>query len=194
MAVRRARTKDEIVAAAWVLAREQGLTALSLRELGSRVGMRAQSLYSYFPSKHAIYDAMFRQGYEQYLALDPVEIDDAAGDAGVRRAALDGAVQFFDFCTSDPVRHQLLFQRVVPGFEPSTASYALALEAYERGVGKLRTHGITDGAGLDLFTAVITGLVDQQLSNDPGGTRWRRLLEPAVDMLLDHITRRTIPS
>lgn len=190
MAVRRARTIDEILQAAWDLAREQGLTALSLRELGARVGMKAQSLYSYFPSKHAIYDAMFRQGYEQYLALDPVVIDDD-GDDGVRAAALAGAQQFFDFSLSDPVRYQLLFQRVVPGFEPSPESYALAVQAYERGVGQLRARGVTDDAGLDLFTAVLTGLVDQQLANDPGGDRWRRLVEPAVDMLLAHITTRT---
>ena len=29
--------------------------------------MRAQSLYSYFPSKHAIYDAMFAQGNRELL-------------------------------------------------------------------------------------------------------------------------------
>jgi mRNA degradation ribonuclease J1/J2 len=30
----------------------------------------------------------------------------------------------------------------------------------------------------------MTGLTDQQISNDPGGTRWRRLVDRAVDMLL----------
>ena len=39
-----------------------------MRDLGEAVGMRAQSVYSYFPSKDAIYDAMFRQGYEEFLA------------------------------------------------------------------------------------------------------------------------------
>ena len=33
-----------------------------------RVGMRAPSLYSYFDSKHAIYDAMFLQGNLDLLA------------------------------------------------------------------------------------------------------------------------------
>ncbi len=50
---RREATRQEIVDAAWTLAREQGLAGLSLRELARQVGMRAPSLYSYFPSKAA---------------------------------------------------------------------------------------------------------------------------------------------
>ena len=58
---------DEIVAAAREQVREHGLAGLSLRDLGARVGMRAQSLYSYFASKHEIYDAMFAQGNQEFL-------------------------------------------------------------------------------------------------------------------------------
>ena len=62
VALRRKRTEDEIVAAAWDLVHEHGLASLSMRDLGDRVGMKAQSLYSYFASKNDIYDAMFREG------------------------------------------------------------------------------------------------------------------------------------
>jgi hypothetical protein len=44
---------------------------------------------------------------------------------------------------------------------------------------------------LDLWTAVMTGLTDQQISNDPGGTRWTRLVDRAVDMLM---TENTSPA
>ena len=64
---RRDATRAEILEAAWELAREGGLAALSLRDLARRVGMQAPSLYSYFESKHAIYDAMFAQGAQAYL-------------------------------------------------------------------------------------------------------------------------------
>ena len=30
----------------------------------------------------------------------------------------------------------------------------------------------------------MTGLAGQQISNDPGGDRWERLIDRAVDMLL----------
>jgi len=33
--------------------------------------------------------------------------------------------------------------------------------------------------------AVFTGLASQQISNDPGGNRWKRLVDPAVDLLTE---------
>ena len=45
--------------------RAEGLAGLSLRELAKRVGMQAPSLYAYFGSKAAIYDAMFVEGCEE---------------------------------------------------------------------------------------------------------------------------------
>ncbi|MHA6617035.1 TetR/AcrR family transcriptional regulator [Pseudonocardia sp. DLS-67] len=61
-----------ILSAAWDVAREHGLAAPTLREVATRVGMRAPSLYSHFASKHAIFDAMFGQAWEEYdrLAAD----------------------------------------------------------------------------------------------------------------------------
>jgi hypothetical protein len=47
--------------------------------------------------------------------------------------------------------------------------------------------GITDPAAMDLWTAMLTGLTDQQISNDPGGQRWERLIDRAVDMILREI-------
>jgi AcrR family transcriptional regulator len=178
----RDRTRAEILAAAWALVRSQGLAGLSMRDLGGAVGMRAQSVYSYFASKDAIYDAMFRQGYEEFHAW-------IALDAGVepmpplerfRRMAH----RFFDFCTADAVRYQLLFQRTIPGFEPSPQSYAVALTALEALADEFAAAGITDPAAVDLATAVFTGLTSQQIANDPGGDRWDRLVDRAVAMLL----------
>jgi AcrR family transcriptional regulator len=180
---RRQETVDEIVAAAWEQVREGGLSGLSMRDLGARVGMRAQSLYSYFASKHDIYDAMFLEGNEAFLEWmrDGSEPGTSAADhvAGARRAAH----RFFEFCVSDPVRYQLLFQRTIPDFVPSERSYAVAQVAYELAVDRLGRVGI-DQSGVDLWTAMLTGLVAQQLSNDPGGDRWSALVDRAVDMLL----------
>ena len=66
---RHATTRREIIAAAWTLAEEVGVAGISLRDLAGAVGMRAPSLYTYFPSKDAIYDAMFTEGYEAMSAL-----------------------------------------------------------------------------------------------------------------------------
>jgi len=90
------------------------------------------------------------------------------------------------------VRFQLLFLRTIPGFVPSEASYAIALQSLEQMRERLRALGVDDEAASDMWTAVMTGLVSQQIANDPGGDRWLRLLDPAVDMLLAHTSvRRT---
>jgi hypothetical protein len=47
--------------------------------------------------------------------------------------------------------------------------------------------GVRGGRALDLWTALLTGLTDQQISNDPGGDRWTSLVDDAVDMLLAHL-------
>jgi AcrR family transcriptional regulator len=182
-ALRREATKAEILEAAWDLVREHGLAALALRDLAERVGMRAPSLYQYFPSKHAIYDAMFRQGTQQALEAMAVPID--TSDA---RAALgEIARRMFEFSTSDPARMQLLFQRTLPGFEPTPEAYAPAIEMHALVAGLLESLGIPDPDAMDLWTAAISGLVNQQLANDPGGDRWGRLVDRTVDMFLAYM-------
>jgi AcrR family transcriptional regulator len=180
--IRHEATRREILDGAWELARAHGLAGVSLRDLARRVGMQAPSLYSYFPSKAAIFDAMFAEGngelLERLRAL-PRPRDD-------RRLLLAGARAFVAFCVEDPVRYQLLFQRTIPDFEPSPDSYAEALAILDVAREQLGSIGITDAAALDLWTALVTGLVDQQLSNDPGGDRWTGLLPRAVDMFLAH--------
>ena len=65
---RHAATTREILDAAWGLARERGLAGWALRDVAEAVGMRAPSLYGYFDSKNALYDAMFADGYAELLA------------------------------------------------------------------------------------------------------------------------------
>lgn len=188
-AERHAATRVEIVAAAWQLVRAEGLAGLSLRDLAGRVGMRPPSLYSYFGSKAEIYDAMFAEGYQQYL-----DAYDTLARPKAKRDRFRVNLRFFvEFATADPARYQLLFQRTIPGFVPSPASMALAELAYQRTVVEpLAELGITDGRFADLVTAIGTGLSDQQISNDPGGDRWLRLVDAAADLLLSHslVTKR----
>lgn len=186
---RHEETRAEIIAAAWDLARRDGLGALSLRDVAGAVGMRAPSLYNYFASKHAIYDAMFAEGYAALLALAVGAAPDA-GDGQVSPEARFrlAARQFLEFCLDDPVRYQLLFQRTIPEFEPSTDAYALSQRALAELRHAVEVLDVADpSAAVDLWTAVMAGLTAQQISNDPGGDRWARLLDDAVDMFLAHV-------
>ncbi|MEU0572133.1 TetR/AcrR family transcriptional regulator [Nonomuraea sp. NPDC005983] len=179
---RHERTKAEILEAAWQIARTEGLAGLTLRDVARKVGMRAPSVYSYFDSKNAIYDAMFAQGCQEFLRRGSrlVVTGDPQADLRV------GSRMFIEFCTEDPVRYQLLFQRTIPGFEPSTGSYALAVQALETIRARLVEIGIDDPAALDMLTALTTGLADQQISNDPGGDRWLKLIDEAMEMFFAH--------
>ena len=182
---RREATRREIVDAAWALAQEQGLTEFTLRDVAERVGMRAPSLYTHFESKHAIYDAMFGQGWSDYerVAVAELPLLPQAPRAAVRRMAR----VFFDFAIANPARHQLLNQRTVPGFEPSPESYAPAIRVLEMGRQLFRDVGLSDGGDFDIWVALIGGLVNQQLANDPGGTRWSALLDRAIDIWSDGV-------
>jgi hypothetical protein len=51
----------------------------------------------------------------------------------------------------------------------------------------LAAQNVTRQADVDLCVAVIGGLIDAQLANDPGGDRWSRLLDRAIDMLADNL-------
>ncbi len=190
---RRARrheeTKAAIVDAAWEVAREKGVAGLSLSDVATRVGMRVPSLYSYFASKNAIYDAMFAQGNDEFIKFIK---DRQASLPKNPRERLRGAFHiYFDFCTQDPVRYQLLFQRTIPDFEPSEASYAKAIEVLRLFREDLASIGLAgDQQDEDLLTALSSGLVDQQVANDPGGDRWARLVDTVADMAYDHVMKK----
>jgi AcrR family transcriptional regulator len=177
---RRRSARDAIVEAAWALVRREGLAGLSLRELARQAGITTPTVYAYFDSKNAIYDAMFGQAATVFAdtMAEPCECDDP------RDLLVEGVRRFFEFCTNDSARYLLLFQRTLPGFEPSPESYAPAVRALDGAKEWLALNGITDERHIDMWTALVTGLVDQQVSNDPGGDRWTRLIDDSLGMFL----------
>lgn len=186
---RRARV-EQIRSVAWELARRDGIAAISLRELADRVDMRQPSLYNYFPSKAALYDAMFAAGFQQLLD----EREQLVLDDDPLIALRQGCRHFIDFCVRDPTRYQLLFQHSIPGFHPSAESMAIAERALAFLQHWLERAGVTDPAGLDLMRALLLGVAGEQIANEPGGQRWVRwtdtLVEVTVDVIQRHATTR----
>ena len=184
MAERREATRREILDAAWLLAQEVGLAGLTLRDLAGRVGMQPPSLYSHFDSKNAIYDAMFGQAWEEYEALVAAERPQLPEHP--REAVKLVAREYFDFATADLARYQLTNQRIIPGFKPSPESYAPAVRVLEASVQLFAELGVAR-EDFDIWLAILGGLIDQQHANDPGGDRFSRLLDRAVDMWADAV-------
>ena len=186
VAQRREERVAGIVATAWELARTHGIGGVSLHALAREVGIRQPSLYAYFDSKNALYDAMFADANRELLEqLDAVKLP---GDA---RAALKAFMKaFVNFAVTDVARCQLLFQRPIPDFEPSPESYAYAQEVLGRAVDLLHAAGLRSQGDVDCFVAMVGGLIDAQISNDPTGNRWTRHLNRLIDMYLDEVERR----
>jgi AcrR family transcriptional regulator len=184
---RRQSAKAAILDSAWAAVREEGLAALSLRDLARRSGITTPTVYAYFDSKSDIYDAMFGQAAEAFLRhiAAPYDTTDP-------RAVLVASLRrFIRFCTADLPRYQLLFQRTIPGFEPSPESYAPAVRALELSAEVLAANGVADPRHLDVWTALTTGLVSQQIANDPGGERWVALVDDVVAMFLSHFQHQS---
>ena len=147
--------------------------------------MRAPSLYSHFESKNAIYDAMFGDAWTDCQGA----LNSAFGTPprSARGAMKFYARTFFDFAVSDLARHQLMNQRTIPGFHPSPESYAPAVAVLEGLRAALAVHGVQRQEDVDLYVALVGGLIDAQLANDPGGDRWGRLLQRTIDMFADNL-------
>jgi AcrR family transcriptional regulator len=190
---RRSRLREarrrEVLEAAWEVARERGIAGLTLREVAARVGMQAPSLYEYFGSKESIYDAMFAEGYRAFIEILPGP-DDPSDPHGRASTWLG---RFFAFCRADIARYQLLFQPAIPGFHPSYESMHLAGKALAALDLEMTAIGVRRPEARDLWTALVTGMVNQQIANDPTGDRWERLADEAVAMFIDHMERREEP-
>jgi AcrR family transcriptional regulator len=183
---RHAQTKAKILRQAWKLAGRDGVAGVSLGELAKRVGLRQPSLYTYFASKNDLYDELFADGNRR-LWSEVVERD---YPADARAAVREFARAMVAFCAADVARYHLLFQRHVPSFEPSPASYALAQRFFNWARELLARAGIDRDEDVDVFSALIAGLADQQVANDPGGERWLSLTDQVIEMLLDRLDDR----
>lgn len=194
MADRRAqRTREarrQILDAAWALADRDGIAGLSLRELARQVGMKAPSLYNYFESKDALYDALFVDGNQQLgRSVDEwlAQSDEAKDPTDL---LAEGAQRFIRFCQESVARYQILFTQAVPGWRPSEEAYTYAVAVYERTADLAARAGIVSPEDLDLYTAISSGLAAQQIANDPTGDRWVALAPRAIRMLIGDIRDR----
>lgn len=104
----RALTRDIILSAALELVDDAGLSALSLRSLGKRLGVSQAAFYRHFPDKAALLEGiceqLWRLTYERFLALvqgaDGVHDDAAPGSPAAPGASATPAAP----ATSAPAR------------------------------------------------------------------------------------------
>jgi AcrR family transcriptional regulator len=172
---RRQETIEQVLDIAVEVMAEQGVAGLTLGEVARRMGIRPPSLYGYFDGKNALYDALFERGWRDLLAtMRAVEAASDGRDLVADLLASESA--FVRWAVEHPAYAPLMFWRPVPGFVPSERAYAPATEL-ERMAREflvvLRSAGLLRrDADLDLVyrtqTALIAGVISQQLANAPG--------------------------
>lgn len=178
---------------------EGGAGAVTVAEIARRMGMRSPSVYKYFPSLHAIYDALFARGNARLN--DCVADAVADGDRGLD-TLLAGARAYAHWIVTHPGPAALLIWRPIPGFAPSPESYAPAREMWQRtrdeltaaaGRGQLSAAADSDEAA-GLLTSLVSGICSQQLANEPGASfdtgRFTTLLDDALAMFVGHYATR----
>ncbi len=190
---RRQETIEEILTAAIELMEAEGVASLSLSAVARQLGMQPPSLYQYFPSKMALYDALLRRGGEQALAAAQAAFQ-AATVTDPLRLDLLAATAYCRWCIEHPIHAQLMFWRTVPGFEPSPEATAPAEES-QRGLrlhlrnlvaaGRLHPDAAEED-GVVLYNSLLVGLLSQQLAQQPHAPfeegRYMRLLPDVLQM------------
>ncbi|MEV0285747.1 MULTISPECIES: TetR/AcrR family transcriptional regulator [unclassified Kribbella] len=190
---RRQETIEEILAVAITLMETEGVAALSLSAVARQLGMQPPSLYQYFPSKMAIYDALFQRGNEQLRDAYRAAYASANTDEPLE-VGLVTATAFCRWCLDHQVYAQLLFWRTIPGFEPSPEAFAPAQESIQDlrdylqlmvDAGRLRPE-VASEEGVALYTSMLAGLLSQQIANQPDASfedgRFIRLLPVVLEM------------
>jgi AcrR family transcriptional regulator len=169
---RRHETVEEILEIARDVMTEEGVNGLSLAEVARRLGVQPPSIYKYFPSLMAVYDALFLRGQAEHLAVMRQAM--AGADPGLP-TLIRGLEAGGRWALANRALAQLLFWRPVPSFEPSTAAFAVSVEmvALQRAAladavaaGQLGPEADSDAA-VDLVSTLIAGVVGQAMANEP---------------------------
>ncbi len=165
---------EQVVDVAVQVMAEHGVAGLSLGEVARRIGIQPPSLYVYFPSKNAVYDAVFARGWREILRTMEA-LSEPDEDTDLRAYLLEFAALFVRWTVDHPVYAQLMAWRPVPGYEPSALAYepaVIALESGRRVIARLQVLGlfradVSVDELLRTWTIVTSGITTQQLANAP---------------------------
>src|SRR5829696_9240288 len=120
---RRQRNHEEmrtgILEVARDIMREQGVAALNLNEIARRVGITPPALYTYFPGKMALYDALYRMGIRLFLVAEE-ELWRTTEPTWERISAW--FTLRLALAEKHPDLYQMVYENAIPGFMPAPES------------------------------------------------------------------------
>jgi AcrR family transcriptional regulator len=172
---RRERNRDEmlanILAAARAVMQEQGAAALNLTEVARRLQMRAPSLYEYFPSKAALYDALYLHGITLFHEADARAWQAYPPGWERLRAWFEARLTL---ALAHPDLYHLVFDALVPGFVPGAAGMAVAVrigDEAEQAIAEMIaagviTPGLPPDRARDFLLALRHGIIAETLGKE----------------------------
>lgn len=193
---RRQRNREETIAnilqAAREVMREQGVADLNLQQVAQKVGMRAPSLYNYFPNRIALYETLFVLGMRMYRQ----QLEELVQTYGTSWEGLQRIMErHLAFALENPELYQLLFERPVPGFVPSPEGLEESAQLLETST-RMTQQAIAEGTfhtalspevAMNLLIAMMHGITAQHLANEPhlpsGSGRFGSLIPIILDLL-----------
>ena len=187
---RRQETIEEILVIAEEVMSEVGVNGLSLAEIARRLGVKPPSIYKYFESLLAIYDALFERGQRTNLDIMRTAMERAEPGLDALATGLDASCRW---SLEHPAMAQLLFWRPVPSFAPTADAMAPSVEmvrlqrqalADAAAAGQLGEGADSDEA-LYLTSVFVSGVVGQTIANEPGLPWGEGRFSPLLPKLLD---------
>src|SRR5207237_7415169 len=172
LARRRQETIEEILDIAEAVMTEEGVNGLSLSEVARRLGVQPPSIYKYFPSLMAVYDALFSRGQVEHLDVMRQAMAGSEPGLDALTAGLEASGRW---ALANRATAQLLFWRPVPSFEPSAEAFAPSVEmvALQRAAmadavaaGQLGPEADSEEA-VSLVSTLIVGVRSQAIAHEP---------------------------
>lgn len=187
----RLRTREEILDAAYAVVTEHGAAALNMSEVARRVGLRQPSLYQYFDSRLAVYDALFERAAKLHLGRVASTVAVTPPGLPALRALAAATV---GFAVDNPALAQLLFGPAVPGFAPSAAAARpsrdvrrLVVDSVAAAVDRREVHrAAASPQGIAMLGAITAGVTALELRYDQLALNAEEqrlpLVRPIIDM------------
>jgi AcrR family transcriptional regulator len=127
--------RRSLIDQAEALVAEEGISALTLREVARRSGVSQAAPYRHFPNKLALVAAVAEEGFGEMLARVRSALDRAPREAPARLAALGAA--YVRFAVDHPARFRVMFGREVAESHGFASLWNVAQEGFGLLVGEI---------------------------------------------------------
>ena len=122
-----------MVAAAERLLERHGPSALTVRRMAAEAGVAPMGVYNHFGGKDGVIERLFVRGFDKLReAFADIPTGDPVEDL------VEAGRRYRSNALAHPGTYSIMFDRAVPGFEPSRTAKAHALASFDGLVGLVR--------------------------------------------------------